>query len=1270
MKYFAALFLSLLAAGLLPAQNAVVLEVANIVQSAKGSAGEWTPAAKDQTLAVRDRIRTRQRSRATVRLTDLYTMRLEQFTTVEITPVLLQGNRAQLNLTNGAVFLFSREKTGEIGIKTPTANGALRGTQLLARVEDGGRTFFQVLEGQVEMSNDHGSLTLNPGEAGEAHPGEAPRRTAVILAKNLLQWALYYPAVLDPAALGLDAAEEKRFADSLKAYRKGDVLGALEKLPASRLARAGTPRRAAHADSPASRAYEAGVLLAVGRVDEAQERLAAVPPEHPGRRALERVIAAVTFEEQPDWPLDGLATASEAVAESYYQQSRSRLKEARAAARHATKLSPESGYAWTRLAELEFSFGKSGPAGDALFRAMVHTPANAQAHALEGFVLSSENRVRRARASFEKAIALDAGLGNGWLGLGLTKIKRGDQEEGLRDLQTAATVEPTVSLFHSYLGKALSAAGMKEEARKDLELAKQLDPRDPTPWLYSALENQLRNQPNPAIHDLHESIRLNDNRRVYRSGLLLDQDRAVRGANLAKIYQNAGLRDVALWEAARAVDHDYANAASHLFLANAFDALRDPKRISLRYETPWFNELLLANLLSPVGGGPLSQFVSQQEYSKLLEADGVGGNVTTEWLSTNELATNGSLFGTYGPVSLGIDGSYWKYNGDRTNAEASRAEIYAQLKWQVTPGDMFYFLGKWQDQKSGDNFETYDNLPVSPGFDFEEKQHPGLLLAGWNHRWSPSQTTLLLAGRLAAEQRLRDPLSTQRLLLRDTEHMRPGFLSLDEYGFDQFTNQSFNDWLNPPVTLGLDFETMNYSQAFLDEIAPYLNQGKVTGVSAAPFTFDTRREFEIHTFEAQHIWQTEYNTLLLGGRYQEGEFITDAELNVIRPTFFGAFPTPAVRQHLVTDFRRKNFYAYDFLKPFPWLTLIGGVSYDEIEHPDNFRNPPVSDGERHDRKVSGKYGFILSPSPWLTVRGAYTEGLGGVTFDESVRLEPVQVAGFNQAYRTLISESLAGSVETPEYEIMGLSVEGRLPTNTWWGVSGNRVQQDVERTVGVFSGYDLALLPNSPAYFPGGMRERLDYEENSFSASLGQLLGSQFALGANYRVTRSRLRRSYPDLPARLMAPAEAPVAVDAAPADGEALTVIDEPAPAGETAEETIPVREDYFHYTDEATLQELSLHLHWNSPSGFFARLEANWYAQDLADAPKGLPAGALSRVGDDFWQFNAMVGYRFRRNMSEISFGVLNLNDTDYRLSPLNPFNSIPRERSFVFRCRMSF
>ena len=52
-------------------QDATVLEVENVVQAAKGGQGAWINTHQNDSLAVRDRIRTRQRSRATVRLTDL-----------------------------------------------------------------------------------------------------------------------------------------------------------------------------------------------------------------------------------------------------------------------------------------------------------------------------------------------------------------------------------------------------------------------------------------------------------------------------------------------------------------------------------------------------------------------------------------------------------------------------------------------------------------------------------------------------------------------------------------------------------------------------------------------------------------------------------------------------------------------------------------------------------------------------------------------------------------------------------------------------------------------------------------------------------------------------------------------------------------------------------------------------------------------------------------------------------------------------------------------
>ena len=76
-----------------------------------------------------------------------------------------------------------------------------------------------------------------------------------------------------------------------------------------------------------------------------------------------------------------------------------------------------------------------------------------------------------------------------------------------------------------------SRAGTQTNDRAGLEGSK-----DPTPLLYSALLKQQENRINEAIEDLETSEVLNKNRQIYRSRLLLNSDRAVQGANLAKIY--------------------------------------------------------------------------------------------------------------------------------------------------------------------------------------------------------------------------------------------------------------------------------------------------------------------------------------------------------------------------------------------------------------------------------------------------------------------------------------------------------------------------------------------------------------------------------------------------------------------------------------------------------------------------------------------------------------------------------------------------------------
>src|SRR5262249_16349794 len=149
----------------------------------------------------------------------------------------------------------------------------------------------------------------------------------------------------------------------------------------------------------------------------------------------------------------------------------------------------------------------------AVDKALTLSPRNAQALTVRGFLLAARNQTREAIDWFNQAIAIDSNLGNAWLGRGLCRIRRGDRPGGREDLLGAAALEPQRAFLRSYLGKAYADIDDSERAHQELALAKNLDPADPTAWLYSALLLQQESRINEAVDELQRSQELNDNRR-------------------------------------------------------------------------------------------------------------------------------------------------------------------------------------------------------------------------------------------------------------------------------------------------------------------------------------------------------------------------------------------------------------------------------------------------------------------------------------------------------------------------------------------------------------------------------------------------------------------------------------------------------------------------------------------------------------------------------------------------------------------------------------
>ena len=114
---------------------------------------------------------------------------------------------------------------------------------------------------------------------------------------------------------------------------------------------------------------------------------------------------------------------------------------------------------------------------------------------------------------------------------------------------------------------------------------------------------QSENRPVEALRNIEKSIELNDNRAVFRSRELLDQDRAARGASLARIYNDLGFQQLGINEATKSLSFDPGNAGAHRFLSDTY--VNQP-----RQEISRVSELLQAQLLQDININPVQPSLS------------------------------------------------------------------------------------------------------------------------------------------------------------------------------------------------------------------------------------------------------------------------------------------------------------------------------------------------------------------------------------------------------------------------------------------------------------------------------------------------------------------------------------------------------------------------------------------------------------------------------------------------------------------------------------
>ena len=682
-----------------------------IIEIRRAGYDTWAPVKTKDAFMVGDTVRVGARSRADIALVNETVIRLDQNTTITFSGPEEEGF-SLLELIRGAFyFLTNRPRT--LKVATPFVNGAVEGTEFYLMV-DADKTLMTIFKGRVALTNNAGTLTIREGQSAIALANQPPEIYIVAKPRDAVQWTLYYPPVLNCTQADLQTA-----------------------LPSD----------------PRTFTCKASQLLAVGRVDEAQpdlDRALVLAPDYGPALAMKSIIALVQNDKSHAMELAKRAvqadpqSASSWIALSYAQQASFDLEGAKKSVEHALKVEPENALAWSRLSDLWLSLGYLDKALDAAREATRINPDLSRTQTVLGFAYLTEVKTNEARTAFEKAIHLDQADPLPRLGLGLAIIRDGKLEEGRREIEIAASLDPQSSLIRSYLGKAYYEEKREKQAGEQYAMAKQFDPNDPTPYLYDAILKQSMNRPVEALYDLERSIELNDQRAVYRSRLLLDEDIAVREANIARIYTNLGFEQRALVEGWKSVNTDPANYSAHRFLADSYAALP-------RHEIARVSELLQSQLLQPININPVQPSLG------LVDSQVVGGlgfanpsfNEYTPLFNRNRFALLASGIvgenGTWGEeiVQSGV-WNKWSYSfgqlhyetdGFRQNGDLKRDVYNFFGQVQATPRTSFQVELQSDRIDKGDIEVRFFPDDVQPNLSSKDKNQTGRF--GFHHNTFP-----------------------------------------------------------------------------------------------------------------------------------------------------------------------------------------------------------------------------------------------------------------------------------------------------------------------------------------------------------------------------------------------------------------------------------------------------------------------------------------------------------------------------------------------------
>lgn len=833
-----------------------LVSVQGQVDLRRNGTSEWQTVKQPKlSLCNGDSVHVGAQSRAALLIQPENIVRLDQFTTLSlsITPdetlvEFYEDDTAPSQArgqTCGAGYFISRFPR-RFKVRTPFVNATVEGTEFL--VENScSQSKVAVFEGVVATQSNAGETTrATPGQVTTADASGQSTVKLDVRPVDAVQWSIHYPRLSDYDPTDSDTIT---LAESLiSAGRVDEALPILDQI-------VGNPS----ADAIEAAALKSIVLLAKNDNDEAL--------------ALARQAA------------DAAPTSLRALLSlGYAEQARFDLNAAIDVTQRAMNAHPKSALAKARNAELLLATGRVNESLRRAEQAVTDDPNNGRARLARGFARLANLQTALAKKDFEAAIGLDSADPLSHLGAGLATIRGGDLIGGRERIETAVALDPTRALLRSYLGKAYFDERTPDRdklAAQQFELAKSLDPKDPTPWYYDAIRKQTINQPGAALDDLQRSISLNENRAVYRSRLLLDQDEAARSASLARVYRDLGFDQLATSEALKSLNTEPRDFSAHRFLADAYAARP-------RQEIARVSELLQSQLRQPVNAAPLT---AQQGEANLLLLDSGGPGALS--------------FHEFNPLFMRDRNSF-----TLSGLVGNRGTLGDEITASWLRGNSALSFGQFYYDTNG--YRSNNNL------------NQQIYRVFGQHDFSAStsvqaevRTTNLDGGEIALTN-APQPFSENRRQSLDTQSVRLGMRHA----------------LSGNSDLIASFILQSREQSNIDSFVPV----------GSPFfrvDIDVRRKTNAGTLEVQYSHRWERVSLIGGvGSYQDR-----ADVNnyfALTQTAFGIPIVPGSVTSTTPKARHGNGYLYLNGRISDKLRLLGGVSADSYEDTSRYSRSQIN----------------------------------------------------------------------------------------------------------------------------------------------------------------------------------------------------------------------------------------------------------------------------------------------------------------------------------------